>query len=313
MSRILLKGIEGSNPLGFLAALGSVVVLSRTLPTVKLSWEATGSPWRPVLHHIPDDGQSLSERIADDLANSQASDRVYGLDRKLPYEQEAFRGHLWSARERASATARCEIDLLSALGTDAYVEKGQFRDTSFRMVRSGDSAGQGLLAYAAKIKAATTGDAIARTLFNIWDYADDGSSLRWDPMEDQRYALRWYDPSPSSNKKFGPRTMIAANCLALEALRLFPVMPSANRTATTGFRYKDRKRQFTWPIWSAPLPLPVIRSLLSLKELHDLKGHDDRADLKRESLRAMGIAEVFRCDRIAQNQYYSNFSMPRPV
>jgi hypothetical protein len=232
---------------------------------------------------------------------------VYALDKKLPYERDSFHRHLAAAVHRSSPDDRSEVDYLAALGTDAYGENDQFADTSFRMVRSGDSAGQGLLAYASKIKALTNAETIERTLFQIWDYADEGSSLRWDPLEDQRYALRWYDPSPSSNKKFGLRTMLGANMLALEALRLFPVAPTATIAETTGFRYQHRKRQFTWPVWFVPLGIPVVRSLLSLKELHE--GEEPR----RQKLKAIGIAEVFRCDRIAQNQYYSNFSPARPV
>jgi hypothetical protein len=307
MKEILLTGIEGSNPLGFLAALGSVVVLGRQHPDVRLSWQTSETAWRPILHESPVSRQDLSAHLADLLHDSPATDNVYALDKKLPYPLESFRAHLSDAVAQASLNTRAEVDLLAALGTDAHADNGQFADTTFRMVRSGDSAGQGLLAYAARIKAHTTPETIERTLLQPWDYADDGSSLRWDPLEDQRYALRWYDPSPTANKKFGPRTMLAANCLALEALRLFPVAPVSNRALTTGFRYKARLRQLTWPIWSPPLTLQVIRSALSLKELHN------RDDPKRSSLRAMGIEEVFRCDRIAQNQYYSNFSIARPT
>jgi hypothetical protein len=307
MTEILLTGIEGSNPLGFLAALGSSVLLASDQPSLKLSWTQRESTWRPVLHGVSIGRESLAAHLASSLAGSEASDIVYGLDKKLPYELTKFRGHLSAALDRPSAKARLELDFLAALGTDAHGENEQFADTSFRMVRSGDSAGQGLLAYAAKIKALTDAAMIERSLFQPWDYADDASSLRWDPLEDQRYALRWYDPSPSSNKKFGPRTMLAANALALEALRLFPVAPTSKRAETTGFRYQNRKRQFTWPLWSVPLGLPVVRSLLSLKELHE------RDEPRRQRLRSIGVAEVFRCDRIAQNQYYSNFSIARPA
>ena len=87
------------------------------------------------------------------------------------------------------------------------------------MVRSGDSAGQGLPFYAKEMRKKVGIDHIQRTLFHAWDYQDTGYSLRWDPIEDQRYALRWRDPSKSSQG-----TMLAANSLAVEALQWFPTL-----------------------------------------------------------------------------------------
>ena len=49
MSEHVLEGIEGSNPLGFLSALGTLVALDEQWPgLVNLSWVKT-SGYRPVI------------------------------------------------------------------------------------------------------------------------------------------------------------------------------------------------------------------------------------------------------------------------
>ncbi|NCC41784.1 MAG: hypothetical protein EOM21_20700 [Gammaproteobacteria bacterium] len=197
----------------------------------------------------------------------------------------------------ATRDQRYECDLLAALGTDAYQDdNGNFLDTAFRMVRSGDAAGQGFPVYALAIRQGIDTSALKRAMFTAWDYRDEGFSLRWDPVEDQRYALRWYDPSPQSNKKFSLRTMRGANVLALEGLSLLPVQPGRDDAQTTGFSRRARRREFfTWPIWEGPVSVDVVRSLVALPELGE-------ASPPREKLKARGIAEVYRCERIAPSQ-----------
>jgi hypothetical protein len=46
--RLDLLALDGANPLGFLAALGTLSVLSETIPDIKLGWHA-GARWAPFL------------------------------------------------------------------------------------------------------------------------------------------------------------------------------------------------------------------------------------------------------------------------
>lgn len=170
------------------------------------------------------------------------------------------------------------------------------------MVRSGDSAGQGLPFYAKEMRKKVGIDHIQRTLFHAWDYQDTGYSLRWDPIEDQRYALRWRDPSKSSQG-----TMLAANSLAVEALQWFPTLLIGSQARTTRFqRLGRRDTYFVWPIWTPMLGMETVRSLLALDDLC-------REPVPRSSLVRRGIEEVYRSQRIQQNQYYSNFLAAIPA
>lgn len=299
-SGLVLNGINGANPLGFLAAIGTAVVAQSFCPTVKIAWCEEAGFWRPILDGVSEERELFVEQMM--LALTHASIKAFEIDRKLPFAVDAFRLALLDAQSTITIKDRRLADFLAAFGSEMYPgkDKGVFQDSKFRMVRSGDSAGQGLPVYAQSIRKTTTSEALKRTLFCEWDYSDVGFSLRWDPVEDQRYALRWRDPSKSGVGQ-GLGTMLGANCLALEALQLFPVMWKSDYLATTGFN-QEKKTFFSWPIWVGPITLNVVRSLLALGELHSQRALD------REKLGRMGIVELYRSQRIAQGQYYNNFA-----
>lgn len=73
---IVLTGIDGANPLGFLTALGALVVLRQTTLDARLSWKR-GSTWQPVLTGISSkSGDALCDTIADALRGSQVNDQA---------------------------------------------------------------------------------------------------------------------------------------------------------------------------------------------------------------------------------------------
>jgi len=303
---LLLKGLDAGNPLGFLAALGVLTLSQAVAAEPRLAWRQAQGGWRPQLSGCGGDEEALASRLFEALRDTSST--PFAIDKKLPFSLLAFRDALREAGEHAKPGNRRNADLLAAFGSDAHQDdKGNFVDTALRMVRSGDAAGQGLPAYAEAIRNNAEPNDLYRALFQDWDYQDDDFSLRWDPVEDQRYALRWYDPSPQSNKKYGLRTMRGANALALEGLALLPVQPKSNGVVTTGFKKLERGREaFTWPIWSYPATTDLVRSLLTLDEIH--QSQPNRGNLHRR-----GIVEIYRSERIFQNQYYKNFSPARPV
>lgn len=297
---LLLRGLDGANPLGFLAALGVAITSHGFSQEVRLSWSVEQGGWHPMLWNCGDDKEQFLEALHKTLKS--VSMAPFEIDKKLPFATDSFLSALRKAQEKAAPKDRRTTDFLAAFGSEIHEDKGVFKDTSFRMVRSGDSSGQGLPAYALAIHKATDKDALRRALFEPWDYRDDDFSLRWDPLEDQRYALRWNDPS-----KAAKNTMRGANALALQALMLFPTQPQSNGTATTGFFKASQRREFfSWPIWDQPLSLDVIRSLLYLADLH-------RDAPPRTDLVARGIVEIYHCERVAPNKYYKNFTPAIPT
>lgn len=304
MSELVLKGIDGANPLGFLAALGTLVTGQSFCRDIALFWRREYGAWRPVVSGPVGDEANFIESL--DVALSNTSSEPFEFDNKLPFSAERFSDILKEVQVKTGSHDRRTADLLSSFGCEVFEKNGVFKDTRFRMVRSGDSKGQGFPFYAKSIRKQVGGSELRRTLFETWDYRDDGFSLRWAPMEDQRYALRWHDPSKKKDVH-APGTMFGANALAIEALALFPACPAGQNLKTTGF-FKDRRNRefFTWPVWEAAASPEVVRSLVSLQELHEAKPD-------RNALRARGVVEIYRSERIAPNQYYRNFAAAAPA
>ncbi len=300
-SGVVLDGLDGSNPLGFLAAVGIAAVAHTEFPCLRVGWKQTGYGWRPAIWGIGEDRGEFSQTLFQILKCTPMT--VFEIDDRMPFDASKFSCELQHSQTTSSIADRRNADLLVGIGTELYPDKksGHFQDSKLRMVRSGDSKKHGLPYYAKSYQDELTLEHLQRALFCVWDYRDMSYSLRLDPTEDQRYALRWRDPSASNKKdKFG--TMLAANCLAIEAMACFPTLMDGRQAQTTGFHQIGRETWFAWPIWTPMISIDVMCSLLASPDFGK-----DRAILIRR-----GIEEVYRSQRIRQNQYYSNFSPAQP-
>lgn len=300
---ILLTGLDGSNPLAFLAALGTLRTLTIALPdeTVRMAWEQQEGAWRPrVWCSLASDRDALVGRLAQTLPSQLSA--PWTADKRLPFSAVSLQKLMTEAATASTDGDRTSADLLAAFGSEVIAdEKGNFADTSFRMVRSGDSAGQGFLYYACNNALSTTTEDIRTSIFDRWVYSDRGSSFRWDPAENKVYALQAGDPSDD-----GSLSVVGANRLALEALVLFPVHPTSAGAATTAFAPASTRSglEFCWPIWTVPLAVNVMGSLLATTILHKASA----------AVRAsMGVAAMFKSRQFKPNQYYRNFSPAQAV
>ena len=308
---LVLSGLDGGNPLGFLAAVGALRILSdgRDAPAdkVRLGWNATPAGWRPLLAGCGESRADLCDTLHRSLKD--ASNEIFNIGKvrkdtkesnKFPFDADLLVQALQALPD--SKSERRDADFLAGFGTELYpdAKTHEFQCTSFKMVRSGDSKRQGMLRYANAIREQVDQHAIERTLFADWEYRDEGYSLRWDPIEDQRYALRWGDPSKLKLAES------AANCLAFDALRCLPCVSVGTKAHTTGFREIGRQKTFIWPIWTPLASVETVRSLLSLPDLYT-------TPLSRTELEARGIQEVYGAAVIRPNQYYSNFAPAQPV
>jgi hypothetical protein len=163
---------------------------------------------------------------------------------------------------------------------------GTVQDTAFRTMSG--AGHQHFIGSMHELAICTDREHLRRTLLAAWDYGDGKPTLRFDPLDDRRYALRWNDPSSD-----GIRTMRGANRLAIEALPLLPTCPVGQRLATTGF---NAFKFWTWPVWESWLSLDVTRTLLALDELQ-------QETPNRRVLFARGVREIFRCERITVGKF----------
>lgn len=331
MTELMLEGLDGGNPLAYLAALGALrtTALAWPLRKARLHWSNARGGWRPCLlldgemnredwlaavdQSLRDKSGQTAFTLADDstafsvLLSTKPRDGQTALtdanDLTLPCIE--YKPAASAAAITATTNDRRHADFLAAFGSEAVESEangkktGQISDTALRTMSG--AGHQHFLGFMRELAGATEAGHLRRALFDTWDYTDPGPSMRWDPSDDRRYALRWQQPSGDPTK-----TVRGANRLAIEALPLLPTAPINGRLETTGFtQRKGRGVIWTWPIWAVPVSLDVTRSLVALPELQ-------KETPDRRVLSAMGIAEIYRCQRITQGKY-RNFTPAAPA
>lgn len=371
-----LAGVDGTNPLGFLTALGALVALHRTTDRrACLRWRRLHT-WVPALEGVEADTESdLAQRVAAALRGEPVSpeaerrrgpaqkgmeaakktvqrkkddirarklgraERAEAVERELrPLEAQyrekrgrwlealraavprpelalgkrvdctpdEYREHALGFLSAATHLARDPVDLLAAFGSDACSapRSGAIEATPFCFITG--AGHQFFLDTARQLIGRVSPERVRQVLFEPWQYGDPELSMRWDPVEDRRYALLDRDPTASDNK---PRTVWMANLLAYRALALFPAAPGRRGLAVTGWNLDDDPPTFTWPLWEFAADPDMVRSLLQLPGL-------TAAIPEVSELRARGIAAVYRAQRIqvgSRSKGKINFSQARAI
>ncbi len=291
-----LLGLDGANPLAFLAALGTLVLcdrLSRSSNrpewlggTVALSWGSGHFTQVPVLHFSgrPSSGEDFSAYLAENMArlpNDHPSAWVVAM---LANEDDNLTELIRKRCSDSVETDRDRLSWVSALASDILPDAASQLQTVRRDF---------LLDNIRQVMRLTEAHHLERSLFSTWDYADAlaNQSLHWEPTEDRRHAYQWNMPSGDpTRKRCGG--MLGANRLALEAWPLFPSFPSGDRLATRGFKgTRAYDTFFTWPLWNSPLGVDAVSALLGLEAIQE----DDPGV---SGLRALNISAVFRAQRI---------------
>lgn len=304
---ILLPGPDGGNPLGFLTAAGTLRALDVALPGRgwRLSWTAAEGGWRPRLHAAErPDPEEIVAALAAWLPTTSAAP-AFSLGDDLRATPDEYRDYALRAVARAKPTDRVWADFAAAFACETAADDDSIAVTQFCNVRGGQLR---FFVSLRNILTTVTERHIRFTLFGHWTYEDplEKSTMRWDPLDDIRYALRWRNPSGDPERK-RRGSMLGANALAIHALPLFPVVPTSRRSSTTGFqRIGKSTAAWTWPIWCQPTSCDVVRSLVALAEVQG-------SDQSRERLGQRGIVEVYRSRRITVAEYYRNFTPAEPV
>ncbi len=295
---ICLTGLDGSNPLAFLAALGTLCALEDRGLTTRLSWENRGV-WRPVLHGL----DSLDELVDQLWADLQTWDGEPALqlsyrkgnktERDLKPPPERMSEYLRQMRALGGRSAA----LAGAFGSDLVTDNnGATKPTAFHFT----AGQQRFLTMAEDLRRGLTREDFVEALAGPWRWTRELPVFAWDGSGARGYALRATDPS--KDKKTG---VPAADWLALLGLRLFPVTRTGDHLRTTGFTGGWKDGQFTWLIWEPPLTSCTVASLLQHATLAATAG-------SRARLGAWGVATAMESKVTRTDQGgYGSFNPPR--
>jgi hypothetical protein len=255
---LILHGLDGANPLGFLAALGALEGASNETGDVRLSWRHEGE-WRPVLTSTLTDMEALIDRLDQDrraCVLDPALALEYAGKKDLKPPPADFRTYLAELREKATAAERRSVDWASAFATDVAVDNnGNTKPTALHFT----AGQQQFLQMVGELVTGVTKDDLREALEGPWRYERPLPVMGWDATSSRDYALRATDPS--MDKKRG---VPGADWLAVRGLTYFPTAPRGTRIMTTGCQGGWKDGEFRWPLWTVPLQPAVIRSTLGL-------------------------------------------------
>lgn len=290
-SEIILSGLDGSNPLAFLAALGVLRTLSDAWPDqeVRMHWSEVAGSWCPVLRSRGDlSAQIVVDATAEQLAighDPSCRHAHLQIGKNLSVAPVQFRVHVQRAAEVADRDRR-RADFLASFGSEVLKHDKMDRIACTDLCFLFGSGHQHYLDTMAKLIQNVRHDHLREALFGPWRYRDERLSMRWDPDDAREHAYQW--TSPGNETTF---TVWGANLLASEGTLFFPTVPATAGRSTTGFANVGRATVFTWPLWAASLSSDVVRSLIQLEEMR-------RRRLVMTTLNSRGILAVFRSEKI---------------
>ena len=295
-----LTGLEGTNPLGFLAALGAQVILASKSEQPRLWWSDDITP------HAVVDGNFTIDRIADQAMgifawwnDSPAINPRRSDGSTMPKGDEL---KLTPSDMRTYLSQACQDDSSGALST-ALVAEGSLDKQG--VAKPSDlyfTAGQQKFLHSARqVLSGALREDVLTGLEGPWNYASKLPSLMWDVSDDRMYALAAGDPS--KEKKL---TNPGPEALAVLGLSLHPVFAGRDRTLTQGCSGSWKKAYYSWPLWHKPARPHAVKSLLAHASHHNPEATD-----RHSWFRSWGVSKVLRSSiRRSGQGGYGTFGPP---
>jgi hypothetical protein len=288
---LVWRGLEGSNPLAFLAAVGAMRICQLTWPQLdlRMRW-LQSSGWNPEIIGLPVEEEFELCNALEQSPHWAPLKKFGTLGKNINVPLSVFAETVRSVVVQTGSDDRRAGDFIAAFGTDVFDDPDKNRIKYSDLCFITGSGHQHFLGTAKSLSESVSAKHLHEALFGPWKYADEGLSFRWDPDDAKEYALRWRNPSIG-----GVTSVWGASRLAFEGLPLFPTVASEQGARTVGFATRARNHELTWPIWSHPISVDTIRSLLNIRELTE-------AVPDRTALTQRGVLEVFRVQRVRIGQ-----------
>jgi hypothetical protein len=305
MTRTVLQGLNGSNPLGFMASVGLLRLLDRELGrAARLGFvdDGTFHAWIEC-----DPRVDVSELVANDAA-AGAGDQPWRLeytkmekkgprpvaDLKAPPAD--FARFLVTAIGEWKAGSPERAEYAAAYATDVARDgKENTKPTAFHFT----AANQQFLGTVEESRRGVTREWVERALHFPGQTAP-GQNLRWDPDAERNRALMGVNPTDDGTVVNAPLEWLAFR--GLPSFRCFPI---GSRIVTCGVSGRRQNEfQFHWPVWSCAASYATVRSLLPLAAQWS-EAFDDRRAM--EDRHARGVFAVCTSGIRRTAQGFGNF------
>lgn len=302
MTEIELGGLDGSNPMGFLAALGLVAVLNRMTDDARLAWSSSVLPFARMTTDLTED--DIITAVLTDCADVLASVPMCfpGPDNPVGDVKFARPADTRAFLETATRTAddglseRVAASLVAEVSFDGS-GKAKPSDLHFTAGR------QLLLDMARGLGQGVVADHLTEALNGPWLYRAQLPSFMWDASDDRIYALGAINPAGETKP-----TVPGADWLAFRGLTLVPVVGRIGRTLTPGSGGTWKSGSWSWPLWSTPLRAAAIRVLMAQVP----RRHRDGAPLQWAP--PIGVFRLMRSAIVRSDQGgYGTMRAPRIV
>lgn len=300
MSKIHLDGLEGTNPMGFMAALGVQVSFVASDMKPNLWWSDD------VIPHAVIDGcgtvDDVVEQVMETLGVWKKSPvlRPKRSDGSPIRKADDLKIEPEDIREYLEAVSG---DPAGSLATAILAEGSLDRQGVAKPSDLYFTAGQQAFLYMVRQILSNTKDLdIHKGMTERWRHASKLPSMGWDVTDDRVYALRAINPT--TDKKLsspGPES------LAILGLSLHPVFAGKSRTLTQGCSGTWKHATYSWPIWNKPASLHTVKSLL-------MHAYDPKRNARERWLSAWGVSKILQ-SRIRRSDQggYGTFRPPTVI
>ena len=295
-----LPGLEGTNPLGFLAALGVQILFENEPEKPRLWWSDDVIP-----HAIIDESFTV-ERIANQAL------KIFPLWAKSPalfpnFGGKAVKHAKFSKPEeirkylKSASTSSYASSFATALLAEDSVDNAKKAKPTDLYFTAGTMQ---FLENAREILTECTNGDIKSGLQGPWQYESGLPTMMWDIADDRIGAYAAVMPG-----KVLKLTNPGPEALAIIGLSTHPVFKGKERTLTTGCSGKWKGGHYTWPIWNYPAGLGAVKSLLS----HATSKEPDR-DNRSNWFKSWGVSMVLKSGIKRSDQGgYGTFSPPEII
>lgn len=282
--RLECTGLAGTNPLGFLAALGLLDVAHRAHLDPRLSWTDDVVPTA-----VFDGGDlaAVTDLVLADRDRWVEDSLVlnYPPDAPFPVLKPPLDGlREWIGAVAGSRSHPADLQMLRALVSEGARDgKGVSKPTHLDFT----AGQQQFLVAVREIAHAVDRERVEEALIGPWRYDSDTKTMSWDGRGDRVYAVR--ATNPSNEKRTG---VPGADWLAFLGLSFYPVAATTDwQLLTAACDTSWKVSAFRWPLWGVPASYSTTRAVVTDPAIVGLRL---TASIDPGVLRARGIRRVLR-------------------